>query len=826
MAILSGEKVMQISTNGCNDRKNRSNLGSHKKVQTNVIGRPLMKVDAMEKVGGDKMYADDVYLPRMLYGRMLPSTQPHARIVSIDTSKAEALPGVVAVITGKDMPVRYGIMPVSQDETALAIDKVRYVGEPVAAVAALDEATAEKALGLIEVEYEPLKPIMSIKEALGETEIRIHEYGEGGNIHKMVSLEFGDVNEGFAEADYIREDLFFYQGSNHLAMEQHSAVAQYSKDGRLTLRSSTQTPHYVHRALAKVLELPESRVRVIAMPPGGGFGGKSDPFHHELCAAKLAMITGRPVKITLTREEVFYAHRGRHPVLMWVKAGVKESGEITAMHVRSMLDGGGYGSYGVATTYYTGAVQTLTYKIPHYRFEGLRVFTNKPPCGPKRGHGMPQPRCALEVYIDKLCEDMGWDPAEWRKQHSCEPFSLTVNYLRITTNGMNECIDKVVEASNFKEKFRRLPEGRGVGLACSSFLSGANLPIYRNDMPHSGVMVKVDRGGGVTVYCGSTDIGQGSTSALVYIVAEELGIRPQDVIPVTADTDSTPVDLGSYSSRVTVMTGNAAIEAARKVRTWLFEVAAGELGTTPDNLDAADGRIFRRDDLGVELSFKRAAQLAEARFGTLAAVGSYTPPKTSGRYKGAGVGPSPSYSYTACVVEVEIDKETGRISIPKIWIAHDIGRAINPIIVEGQVEGSVYMGLSEALMEEQVFQRNLHKIPSMLDYKSLTFLEMPEVETFLIETNDPNGPFGAKEVGQGPLLPVIPALLNAIYDAIGVRIDETPVTPAKIIRALDLKAKGKEPRVGPEAMPEVEWRGLIYVEPPDLKRELSLVPTC
>jgi 4-hydroxybenzoyl-CoA reductase alpha subunit len=809
--------MMQVSAT-LPDRKNRSNFETHTKRETHVIGQPLAKLDAWEKVAGDRVYADDLRFPRMVYGRILRSTQPHARILRIDTRKAEALPGVLAVITGKDLPIRYGILPVSQDETALAVDKVRYVGEPVAAVAALDEATAEKALALIEVEYEPLKPIMSVEEALGETQVRIHEYGEGDNIHKMVSLEFGDVAEGFAEADYIREDLFFYEGSNHLAMEEHCAVAHYAKDGRLTLWSSTQTPHYVHRALAKVLELPESQIRVIAVPPGGGFGGKSDPFHHEICAAKLAMITGRPVKITLTREEVFYTHRGRHPVLMWVKTGVKKTGEITAMHFRSMLDGGSYGSYGVATTYYTGALQPITYKIPRYKFEGLRVFTNKPPCGPKRGHGSPQPRCALEVHIDKLCEDMGWDPAEWRKQQASDPFSLTVNYLRVTTNGMRECINKVVEASGFREKFRQLPEGRGVGLACSAFLCGANLPIYWNEMPHSGAVVKVDRGGGVTVYCGSTDIGQGSDSVLAYIVAEELGVRPQDVVPVTADTDLTPVDLGSYASRVTLMTGNAAIEAARKIRAQLFEVVAEELGTHPENLDAAAGRIYRRDDPNVGLPFKIAAQLAEARFGTLVAVGSYTPPKTPGRYKGAGVGPSPSYSYTACVVEVEVDRETGWVSVPKVWIAHDIGRALNPLLVEGQVEGSVYMGLSEALMEAQAFRRNLHETPSMLDYKSLTILEMPEVETHLIETNDPHGPFGAKEVGQGPLLPVMPALLNAIYDAIGVRIDEVPVTPAKVVEALERKARGQVPRIGPEAMPEVRWREPIRVAPPDSER--------
>lgn len=807
-----------------NETKNRTNLNTHAIRNTSVIGRPMMKVDAMEKVIGRQLYADDLNLPRMLYGKILGSTQTHARIVSIDTSAAEALPGIHAVLTGKDLPIKFGILPVSQDETALAQDKVRYVGEPVAAVAAIDEETAERAINLIRVVYEPLKPTMSIEEALGETEVRIQDYGDGPNIHKRIALQFGDVDEGFAEADYVREDVFFYQGNNHLAMEQHSAVGVPSPDGKVTLYSSTQTPHYVHRALARVLELPPSHVRVIALAPGGGFGGKTDPFSHEICAAKLALVTGRPVKITLTREEVFYTHRGRHPVLMWVKTGVKKSGEITAMHFKTMVDGGAYGSYGVASTYYTGALQTVTYKIPRYKFEGLRTFTNKPPCGPKRGHGTPQPRFGLEIHIDKICEDMGWDPAEWRKQQMCEPFSLTANQLRITTIGLDECIDKVVEASGWKEKFRKLPFGKGVGLACSAYLSGANLPIYWNDMPHSGAMVKIDRGGGVTVFCGSTDVGQGSTSVLAYVVAEELGVSPKDVAAVTADTDLTPVDLGSYSSRVTVMSGNAAIEAARQLRERLFEVAAEELGTSPEALSAAGGRIFLVQDPEVGLPFTKVAQLAEARFGTLAAVGSYTPPKTPGRYKGSGVGPSPSYSYSACVCEVEVDPETGWITVPRVWVAHDVGRALNPLLVEGQVEGSIYMGLSEALMEEQVFRRGLHKIPSMLDYKSLTFLETPEIESFIIETHDPNGPYGAKEAGQGPLLPILPALANAIYDAVGVRVDETPITPDKVLKGLELKARGKAPRVGPTFPLDFDYGEPVVVEPPTLESRPELVP--
>jgi 4-hydroxybenzoyl-CoA reductase subunit alpha len=781
-----------------------------------IIGHALpARVDGPGKVTGVTQYADDLFLPRMVYGKILRSPHPHATIVHLDTRKAAALPGVVAVITGADLPHPFSIMPVNQDEHALEADKVRYVGDAVAAVAAVDEETAEAALHAIEVEYEPLHAIMSIDEALRYPDDRIHTYNRVGNIHRVAALEFGDVEAGFETADYIREDTFFFQGNTHMPMEQHAAVAQYTPDGKVTLWSSTQTPHYVHRALAAVLGIPASRIRVIATPVGGGFGGKSDPFSHEFCAVKLAMLTGRPVKICLTREEVFYAHRGRHPVLMWVRTGVRRDGAITAMHFKSFIDGGAYSSYGVATTYYTGALQTVTYQIPAYRFEGMRVFTNKPPCGPKRGHGTPQPRFALEAHLDKIAADLGLDPVRIRRPHLVKPFSKTVNHLRITSCGLGECIDTVVQRSGFLDKIGALPFGRGVGFACSAYLSGAGLPIYWNDMPHSGVTIQVDRSGGVAVLCGAIDIGQGSDSVLVFTVAEELGLAPEDIHLVTADTGITPVDLGSYSSRVTFMAGNAAIAAARKLRAQLFEATAEVLQVPAESLVAADGRIFVADAPEVFLPFAEAAQRAEARFGTLSASGSYTPPVLSGTYKGQGVGPSPAYSYTAAVVALEVDPATGWIMIEKVWIAHDIGKAINPYLVEGQIEGSVYMALGEVLMEEQVFRKGVHKIPSLLEYKSPTFLEMPEVETYLIESLDPEGPYGAKEAGQGPLLPVIPALANALYDAIGVRIDEIPVTPEKILKGLDLRHKGQQPRVGPRRLPTFDFPPPRQVELPE-----------
>jgi 4-hydroxybenzoyl-CoA reductase alpha subunit len=789
------------------------------KTEFTVVGQPLPKIDAWAKVTGETRYADDLTFPRMAYAKLLRSPHPHAAIRAIDTTRARALPGVYGVITGADLPpVKFGILPVSQDEEALCRDKVRLVGDAVAAVAAVDEETAERACELIEVVYEPLPALMSIEEALGHPEVRIHEYGDGPNVHKSVALAFGDVEAAFARADLVREDVFFFEGNTHLPMEQHAAVAQWGADGKLTLWSSTQTPHYVHRLLAKILDLPAAHIRVIATPVGGGFGGKLDPFAHEIAACKLSQVTGRPVKITLTREEVFYVHRGRHPVLMWIKTGFTRAGDITGCHLRTWLDGGAYGSYGVASTFYTGVINPVTYQMPVYKFEGARVFTNKPPCGPKRGHGTPQPRFALECQLDKAAEQLGLDPADMRRRILVEPFTKTANHLTVTTIGLGECIDKVVEASGWRTKRRgwtRRPAAgkrRGLGIACSAYMTGAGTAIYWNSMPHSGVIVRADRSGGVAVLCGATDIGQGSDSILAYLPAEVLGIDPKDIRVHPADTDLTPVDLGSYSSRVTLMCGIAAIQAAERLKAVIARAVAAKLETSPERLVFRDRKVGTPDDWDRAVSFPDAVALAESMHGVLAFAGSYAPPKRAGKYKGGGVGPSPCYSYSASVVELTVDADTGEIELHDVWIAHDIGRALNPLLVEGQVEGSVYMGIGEALMEAQVFRKGVHKTPSMLDYKSPTTLETPEIHTILVETDDPEGPFGAKEAGQGPLLPVIPAIANAVYDAVGVRIDETPITPEKILRALELGRQGKPPRVGPDKLPLFTFKEPVVVE--------------
>ena len=788
-----------------------------------IVGKPFRRVDGRAKVTGQTKFADDLQFPRTAYVKLVRSTVPHARIKNIDFSEALAMEGVLATLVGEELPDPFGILPVSEDEHALAIDTVRFVGDPLAAVAAVSEDIAHAAALAVKVEYEVLTTISSVEEALATPEPRIHDYGVSGNIHKKVSLKFGAVEEGFEEADLILEDNFFYEGNTHLPLEQHSSIAVTEDDDRVTVYSSTQCPHYVHRALTKTLNIPASRIRVIACSNGGGFGGKSDPFNHEIVVAKLALKLGRPVKIALTREEVFYCHRGRHPVQMHMKTGFRKDGTMTSQHLRTTLDGGAFGSYGVASTFYTGALQTTTYKLPNYWFEGARVFTNKPPCGPKRGHGTPQPRFGYEVQLDKAAHALGIDPAELRLRNLVEADTITANWLRIGTVGLKACIDAVVKGSGWKERYGKLPEGFGLGLACSAYMTGAGLPIYWNHMPQSGVQLKLDRSGNVAVFCGEAEIGQGSDSILAVMVAEVLGIDLKDSRLCGADTDLTPVDLGSYSSRVTLMVGQAAIQAAERARDMIAEAVGEHMELPKDSLVFADGQVFPAHEPDKAIAFNEAVVIAESRFGTLGTTGSYIPPRAPGRFRGSGVGPSPTYSYSASIIEVEVDQETGIYDISKIWMAHDIGRALNPVLALGQIEGSIYMGIGEAVMEEQAFRRLpkklssslVHKMPSMLEYKNPGFHDMPEMTCYMIETDDERGPFGAKEAGQGPLLPIMPALANAIFDAVGVRVDQVPIHPDLILKGLLAKKKGRDPRVGPVKFPDIDYGEPISVLTPD-----------
>ncbi len=809
-----------------------------------IIGKPIAMVDAAAKTTGAGKYTDDLSVPGMLIGKILHSPYPHARIKSIDTIRAEKLEGVVAVVTGKDAPNPYGILPVGHDEHAMATDKVRYVGDNVACVAAVNEATAEKALELIDVEYEVLPAYFDPEESMKAESDFIHD-NKPHNIEKDYHHIFGDPEKALAEAAYVSEARFIANEVTHAAMEPHSTLASFETDpytgkpGRLTVWSSTQVPYYLQHKLSLVLEMQMSQIRVIKPLVGGGFGGKSEVIPLEIIAAVAARKAKAPVKITYTREEVFWAHRGRPRTIVDLKTGVDKNGHITAVKARVVQDGGGYCSYGVVTILYSGALLGALYDIPNIQYDGYRVLTNKPVCGAMRGHGTVNVRFAFESQLDELATKLGMDPAEIRQRNLLKPPCITINGLRVQSYGLPECIEKTVARSGWKERKGTLPHGRGLGIACSHYVSGAANSIIRSDMPHSTVNIKIDRDGGVVVYTGASDIGQGSDTMVAQIASEVLGCSLGRVKVVAADTDLTPIDIGSYSSRVTFMNGNATLRAAQDVKKQIALAAAKKMGCAPEELvfrqdvvskngsaehaksaedtiepvtagvttagptvsGRVEGQILRgslqqkRKDEGPKdrLTFEEAVVAAIDFHGALSGTGSYAPPLEArgGKHKGGGVGPSPAYSYSAQVAEVSVDEETGEVTVHKVWAAHDCGRALNPVSVEGQIIGSVWMGLGQALEEEMVWKDGMLMNPGLLEYRSPSATESPAVEPIIVESVDPEGPFGAKECSEGSLAATIPAIANAIYDAVGVRLHESPFTPERVLAALRAKKNAK-----------------------------------
>jgi 4-hydroxybenzoyl-CoA reductase alpha subunit len=759
-----------------------------------VIGRRARKTKAIGKATGEAQYTDDLVLPRMAHGKVLRSPHAHARIRSIDCTGALALDGVYAVVTGEDLPIPYCVIPWTPDETALAVGKVRFVGEPVAAVAARDEETAIQALGAIRVDYEVLEPVLELDAARAPDAPLVHEVDwkerpRTSNVCKEVNLSFGEVDEAFDDAAAVVEGHWSYSGSTHAAIEPHCALADWDADGNLTLWSATQVTHYLHRALSQVLELPAQKIRVIQPALGGAFGGKSEPFALEFCAAELARRAGRPVKILYTREEVFYAHRGRHPMEFDFRIAADAGGHITAVDNDILLDGGAYHSFGLVTTYYAGQLLCGPLRFGSYRYRARRVYTNKPCCGPKRGHGSVQPRFPLETAVDELAEKLGMDPIEIRRRNAIEDGETTIAEQYVPSCGILECLDVVEKASGWRERYHAMPDGFGLGVATSQYISGTAYPVYPNDLPQSSVQLRADRSGKITVFAGTNDIGQGSDSMLAAIVAEETGVPLDDIRVVSADTDLTPVDLGAYSSRLTLMAGTAAQQAARRLREKMVGAAAAFWEVAPERVRVLPGRVVDWKEPRHVLGVVEVLQLAEAEHGLLGTTGDFRTIPLGGDYVGGSIGASPAYSATAHVAEVFVDRETGRVEVVKLWAAHDCGRAINPVLVEGQIEGSVYMGLAEALLEDMRYhpadqQRGLHVGPNLLDYRIPTSVDVPDIEAAIVEAIDPVGPYGAKEAGEGPLHPAIPAVANAIWHAIGVRLRTVPFTPERVLAAL------------------------------------------
>ena len=754
-----------------------------------IIGKPVPMVDGSGKVTGRGIYTDDMKMSGMLYARIFRSVHPHAKILKLDTTRAENVPGVMAVVTGKELTQKYGILPVGHDETALAVDKVRYVGEGLAAIAATSPEAAEEAVSKIEVVYEPLPAYFDALKSMDQPEVLIHE-DRFNNIEREYHHDFGNVEEGFRTAHHVRSDNFFCPRVTHAAMEPHSTVANYEAN-RLTVWSSTQTPYYLHRTISLVLGMAMSSIRIIKPLVGGGFGGKDEPLGHEIVTALLARKAGRPVKLTVTREEVFYIHRGRPDQQVDLKTGVDRDGKITAVYCKTIQNGGAYCSYGVVTLLYSGALLGAIYDIRNMKYDGYRVLTNTPACGAMRGHGTVNVRFAFESQLDMIAHDLGIDPAEIRLRNVLQPNTRTVNDLRVTSYGYPDCIRKVVERSEWNKKKGKLPFGKGIGIAGSHYVSGAANSIIRSTIPHSTVMLKLDIDAGVTIYTGTSEIGQGSDTVQVQIVAEEVGLTLDRVRIISADSDLTPLDLGSYSSRVTFMAGNACIQAAREMKQRLHRAASELLQIPADRCVSKENFVFDSSDHDKKVSFDDVVVHAlGTQGGTIVTKGSYTPPKEAqgGKFKGAGVGPSPAYSYSAQVVEVTVDPETGVLKVDRVIAAHDCGRALNPLTVEGQIEGSVSMGLGQAVQEQIISDQGLIMNAGLLEYKTPGILDSPVIESIIVESAESEGPFGAKEAGEGSLAAVIPAVANAVYDAVGVRITELPITPEKIMKALQEKA--------------------------------------
>ncbi|MBC8328136.1 MAG: molybdopterin-dependent oxidoreductase [Planctomycetes bacterium] len=748
-----------------------------------LIGQRLPRPDARAKVTGAAIYTDDIQLPGMLYGAMLRSPVAHALIKRIDASKARALPGVKCVITGQDVPaIRYGnwrLVPELQDETVLATDKVRFIGDEVAAVAAVDKDTAEAALALIEVEYQELPAVFGVDEALADGAPAVHDE-HPDNLSLRRDIDYGDLEQAFAAADYVREDTFTTHAVSHAYMEPCSALARADSDGRITLWTSTQTPYYVQCLLARTMELRENDVRVIKPAVGGGFGGKMELRPWDFCAAWMARETGRPVKFTLSREEELATGRRRHPVKITSKIAFRQDGTILGKEVTAKLDGGGYNGMGPTATFLIGNFGAMLYKVPAYRYRGIYVYTNNPPAGAMRGFGAPQALFAGEMQMNKAAEELGIDPIELRLKNAMEPGDAIPGVATIGSCGFRECLEKVRELSGWDARMAAKLPGEGLGIACYSFISGGVFNWFNTRYPFSSAEVKVFDDGTAQLTTLAADIGQGSDLILCQILAEELGLKIEDIRLVTGDTAACPQsDLGTWGSRVTLMAGNAVRDAARQVKERLAEMVSLKFDLNViHEIACGGGHVYSKSKPSRRIPLGEAVAMAQrANRGR--------PLKASGYYTPRDVGlVSPAFSFGAQVADVRVDLETGLPEVQRMFTVHDCGTELNPMAVEGQLEGSIQMSLGYALSEELLMDRGRTLNATLLDYKLPVAEDMPPSVSETVETYEPEGPFGAKEAGEGLACPTAPAIAHAVHQATGYFCRELPITPVKILRHL------------------------------------------
>jgi len=773
----------------------------------NSVGVSMPRVDAGDKVTGRAMYTADISLPKMVHGKLLGSPIAHGWIKKIDVSKAKALPGVLAVLTGADVTdTKHGVSPARYDEDVLAKDKVRHVGDPVAAVAAIDEKTAERAVALIEVEYEELPVLTNPMDAVAEGAPLIHEKYKN-NINTIVDQSFGDVDKAFAESHYVREEVFTGNNVYQSPLEPHAAVATWEHDGTLLLYTSTQVLPYVQYMMAHVLHIPLGQIRVIRPTVGGGFGAKAATSPLDINSALLSRETGRPVKMVYTRDEMFKYGRGRHKQHMRLKLGLDRDGKIMAVDSEIYLDGGAYSSFGVATAYYAGAMMPTLYHLPNFRYHGYRVMTNKPACGAMRGHGVPQPRFAFECLLNMAADDLGIDPVEIRRRNAMTANTMTVNDLDIGSCEFSATLDAVADKSSWNEKYGKLARGKGIGIGCGGFVSGAGYCIYRGQVqlshekprehfqkkaifPHANSLVKVSEDGmAVVLLIGASEIGQGSDTVLVQMCAEALGLPPSRVRIRSEDSDISPLDLGSYSSRVTFMAGHAVARAGKEVVEKLKPYAARMLECEESGIEVGDAKMFIANNPERSVPWEEVARKYFNDEGPLVGTGWYKPPEgLGGDYKGATVGTSPAYSFGSSVCELSVDLETGKVDIERFTDYHDCGTPINPMAAHGQVEGAIVMGAGETVMEGVQFNEQGQLLnASLKGYLTMTIKDSPEIFSGLVDSYEPRGPFGAKEIGEGSTLPVLGAVAHAIANATGVWVTDLPITPEKIVDAMRQK---------------------------------------
>ena len=755
------------------------------------IGGYVPMVDGPEKVSGRAKYTADFIAPQMLAGRIYRSPYAHAEILSVDVAAAAKLPGVIAIVTGADCDKTFGVLPIARSEHPLARDKVRYKGEPVAAVAAIDEATAEAAVRLIKMKVRELPAYFTAQAALAPGAVALHAK-KPGNLERDVLFELGDVADGFAKAALVREATYNCAEVCQNQMEMHAAVADYDAvRDRLTVHASTQVPYYVHLMLAQILDMDMARIRVIKPFVGGGFGCRTECLNVELIAALLARKAGGAVRIMTTREETFITHRGRPETDIRLKIGLARDGRITAVECECTQRGGAHSGYGVVTILYSGSMLYAIYDLNNVKYIGKRVLTNTPPCGAFRGHGTVDVRFAFESLLDQMAGELGLDPLALRRANLLKAPIFTANDLMVNSYGLPECIDWVERESGWAARKGKLGKGKGLGFACSHYISGASKPVNWTGEPHATVKLKLDFDGSIVVLTGAAEIGQGSSTVLVQTVAEVLGLDIGRVRIVSGDSDVVPKDNGSYSSRVTFIVGNAAIDAANKLKGLLTRAAAHRLDAEPGDIECL-GEVYRAGAQDKGLSFEEVVSEALKDEGTITVTGVYsTIPESHGgkKYRGAAIGGTMGYSYSAQVVEVTVDEETGVVTVDKVWVAHDCGKALNRLTVEGQVQGSVWMGLGQAMSEEAGYHDGLLLTANMLDYRVPTIEDSPPIEVGIVESNDPHGPFGAKEAGEGSLAAFLPALTNAIADATGLRFNELPVTPDRVYAAIEKRQR-------------------------------------